>query len=365
MEIKQDPQSIQKVFKSLLQSSSLNEGAEGCLFNLVVYIHDPKRADYFQKIIKTVKTQFPCRVFFIQGDASTTDGILQIQPMSEKTGESNQLSTADQILIRAEGTALTKVYFLLLPLLIPDLPIYLLWGRDPTEEKILLPLLEEYAQRLIFDAETTINVQQFSQNMLQWMEKTSTQVVDINWARIGRWREVLTQIFDNEERVEQLKEVEEICIIYNNCPSKLFRHPDIQAHYLHAWLASRLKWQLQNIETKGEVRELSYKSSQGMHLIVLTPETNASFESEEILGIVINGKNGYTVDLKRIDSDKIQVHTSDQFQCKLPFVLSLPTFGSGRSFMQEIFYEKTSEQYKPLLELVSTITWSTKRDDSK
>lgn len=347
---------IQAEISRLLKASSC-EGARACLFNLIVYTQEPRRTAYFTEMVKIVKKQFPCRIIFITDTPSAKDHYFRIQTSTEKNPDGSGF-ICDQIFIEAAGQDLNRVYFLLLPLFFPDLPIYLVWGQDPTTEYTILPHLQDFATRLIFDAETTKDLQQFSRDMLNRMTSSSIQIVDMNWARIGGWREVLAQIYDSPERFEQLATANEIELFYNNRPSELFIYTEIQAIYLQAWLASRLKWHFLRAEKENESQVLYYQSLQKPRRIRLTPITDAKFEAEEILGMEVQGDNGYECHIKRISADQVQIQASNQFQCELPFALLMPTLRSGRSFMQEIFYQKMSDQYEPMLNLISLIKWN-------
>jgi glucose-6-phosphate dehydrogenase assembly protein OpcA len=357
MEIKQNSPNIQAELNRLLKSQANSEGAKACLFNLIVYTDEPRRTTYFHELVKMIKTQFPCRIIFIQGNPSAKENIFRVHAKTEKNPDGSGFA-CDQIFIEAAGQDVNRVYFLLLPLFIPDLPIYLLWGQDPTTEYTILPHLEHFATRLIFDAEATEDLQQFSRDMLNRMHSSSIQIVDMNWARIGGWRDVLAQIYDSPERFEQLATAHNIELIYNDRPSELFVHLDIQAIYLQAWLASHLEWQFLRAEKENESQVLYYQSNQKERRVQLTPRTDSHFESEEILAMEVKGSNGYEGHIKRISSDQVKVQASNQFQCELPFLLLMPTLRSGRSFMQEIFYQRTSGQYELMLKLISLVKWS-------
>ncbi len=346
---------IQAEISRLLKSQPNNDGAKACLFNLIVYTHEPRRTQYFKGLVKMIMSRFPCRVIFIQGDPSSKTNELKVQVSTEKSQDERGI-VCEQIFIEASGQDINRVYFLLFPLFVPDLPIYLLWGQDPTTEYTILPHLQYFATRLIFDSETTEDLQQFSRDMLNRLNSSPIQIVDMNWARIGGWREVLAHIFDSPERFAQLTEATQIEIIYNNRPSEFFSHPETQAIYLQAWLASRLGWQFKHAEKEGHFQVLYYQSGQMTHQIRLIPKVDLEFESESLLGINIAGGD-YESHLNRIKSDQVQVHSSNQYQCAVPFVLLMPTLRSGRSFMQEIFYQKVSHQYISMLRLISLINW--------
>jgi glucose-6-phosphate dehydrogenase assembly protein OpcA len=260
--------------------------------------------------------------------------------------------SCDQITIEASGSEINKVYFLLLPLFAPDLPIYLLWGQDPTSENSILPHLQSFATRLIVDSEAAEDLQAFTRDILNRMETTSLQVIDMNWGRIGGWREVLAQIFDSKERFRQFTSATKIEIFYNDKINELFVHPNTQALYLQAWIASRLGWNYQQIKIEGSLQIIKYLDDKSVREIHLSPKTSDSFDPEEIIQVNVQGMD-YECRMTRISAEHIKVHASNQYECLLPFTLIMPTLRSGRNLMQEIFYQKMSDHYTPMLELLS------------
>lgn len=356
MQIKENkPPSID--LTHILKESLNCEGSRACLFNLIVYTHEARRTAYFIAMIKMIRKQFPCRIIFITANTSAKNDEFKVSTSLEENSEKSG-GLCDQIFIEASGQYIQRIYFVLFPLFVPDLPIYLLWGEDPTKDYTILPHLENFATRLIFDAEATEDLQQFSRDMLNRMHSSSFQIVDMNWARIEGWREVLAQIFDSPERFDQLAKANSIEIFYNNTPSELFIHPDTQAVYLQAWLASRLKWQFLRVEKEDESLIIHYQSNTQPHSIRLTPAIDSKFESEDILGIEVLGDKGYECHMKRIRSEQVKVQASNQSQCELPFLLLMPTLRSGRNFMQEIFFQKMSDHYESMLHLISLTRWN-------
>lgn len=333
--------------------SSGHKKETSCLFNLIVYTQEPRRTRYFQSLVKMIMKQFSCRVIFIQADPTSEKNSSEIQ-ISQESSHDELGIVCDQIYIKVAGDAINRVYFLLLPLFVPDLPIYLIWGQDPTTEDKILPYLVNFASRLIVDSEVTEDLQVFSKNMQNLMCSSPILTLDMNWTRIGGWREVFAQIFDSKERFEQLASAESIHLIYNSRPNDFSAHLSIQAVYLQAWLTSRLKWQYQKEEEHDQIQVMYYQSEKSTCQIHLIPQINQNFEPEEILEIHVKGPDS-ECNIVRISHNQVQIHASNQYECVLPFVLLLPILRFGRRFVQEIFYQKISDQYAPTLEAISEL----------
>lgn len=340
----------------LMKLETKQDISRACLFNIIIYTHGPERTNYFKEIIKMVAQEFPCHIIFIQTDNSSKDNSLKISVSSKQESNGN-LMVCDQVLIEASGADLERIPYLILPMFIPDLPIYLVWGEDPTIENKLFNLLKDLVKRVIFDSESTSDLTKFAKNILEELEKERLEIVDMNWARIGGWRDVLAQTFDSPERLEQLATAFHINIIYNNLPNKESTHPANRTIYLQAWLASRLNWKFQEVKQGNKETIVCYQQAEGPIAIHLVPETHEAFSHEEIIEIEITGPADYECHLVRTDVQQVRVHSSNQYQCQLPFTLSLPTLQSGRRMMQEVFYHKASSQYPPTLQIISQTSW--------
>jgi hypothetical protein len=321
-----------------------------CLFNLIVYIFDPKQKQYFKQLIQLITDQFPCRLIYIQENESSQQSYLNVIT-SEKEERSGLPS--DQILIEVGGNALSRVLFLILPSLVPDLPIYLLWGKDPISEHPLLSQLQKFSTRFIYDPTFTTDFKVFIQNILSVQENINSSLMDLNWVRIGSWREIMSQVFDSPERLQQLTNARLIKITYNNHSTEIPRHLDIQAIYFQAWLAAQLEWEFEKIEKKKDQWILYYQQPPYSICIILEPQIHENLPFGEIVNIEISDQMNYFCSMER-QADQVVVHCSTAYQCELPFKLLLPNIYSGKNLIQEIFYQKTSEHYKRMLGLLKT-----------
>lgn len=331
--------------------------AKACLFNLIIYTHDARRAAYFKDVIRMVTSMFPCRIIFIWGDEKTKEPYLKVSLANQEEASQGNIN-CDQIFIEVGKEYLNRVPFIILPYIIADLPIYLLWGQDPTTESDILPRLQKYATRLIFDSECSENLQKFSLSMIEKAEKDPIEITDMNWARISGWKEVLIQTFDTPERIEHLSSSKTIKIIYNNRSSDISLHPETQSIYLQSWLATQLKWKIKKIEKEGSNLILYYENMNSKEIIVhLQGQVKENLAAEEILEFEATDQSNFLYSLGRKGNDQIIVHCNTMDRCELPFTLYLPTIWSGRSFMQEIFYKKTSRQYFRMLNLISQLPW--------
>ncbi len=72
----------------------------------------------------------------------------------------------DFIQIEASKQTQSKIPFIILPHLLPDLPLYILWAEDPVQDNPISHEMEKWATRIIFDSEVTDNLPAFARTLL-------------------------------------------------------------------------------------------------------------------------------------------------------------------------------------------------------
>lgn len=325
-----------------------------CLFNLVVYCQDVDRMAYFQQLIQTTIAYFPCCIALIYRCERQNTPIASTTFLSSTPEDSSP--KCEQLLIQASGKDLYQVPFLVLPFIQSDLPLFLIWDCDPTADQAILPALQAHANRLIFDSETIDHLQRFSHHLLAYMQTHTHDIVDLNWTRIGGWREIIGKIFDTQERVEQLRSAREICITYNALENRFFHHSQTQAIYLQAWLAAQLDWPHRFLGTSHGKSEVGY----GHDLIVtLQPAKIEERSPGSIFSLEVIQANGQTVAARRNPgSQQVTVEASSDKSCTLPFTLNLRGTQLSYAVLKEILYLYGSEHYRRMLHILKSQDWN-------
>lgn len=318
---------IEKELARLWEEQKEAKQIRGCLFNLIVYAHQADRAAYFRKKIHSILEKFPCRIIFIEAKPECP---LHVAVSTQATGS----IACDQITITSPFDSLKRIPFIVIPHIVPDLPVYLLWGQDPTEESVVLPPLEQIASRLIFDSECTLNLQKFSQSMLQKMETSSIDFVDMNWALISVWRKALSSIFDTPDKLKRLRTSKKITIAYNCRKTEFFHHYETQALYLKAWLIAQME--LRNVD------------------FVLEPKVHEFHPSGALLIVKVEGADQFEMFLSREKEwSKAVCHICYEETCEMPYYIIMPDLERGFQFMREIFLTKPSVHYRNMLRVLS------------
>lgn len=333
---------------------------KACLFTLIIYANHSKRIQYLQELVDSILDKFPCRIIFIQGDTESETSYFRVKTSNVASGQPGSSIRCDQIVIETSQDQLFRAPFLVIPHIVPDLPLYLLWGQNPFEDQDIFPYFQRYAERVIFDSECADDFHSFCKEMLTNLDTFKMDIMDINWALASNWRDLLAEIFDTPEKLEHLTSSKSIKINYNDPQMSIVQHPEIRALYLQSWLASSLSWNYQSREHFGKSSIISYFGKAHPIVIALSADQRPNLPSGAILSIEINSSSGYSYLIYRKDDlSQIVVHVSSKQACELPFSLALPNVHKGLSFMREIFFGTLGENYRKTLKMVSHLDFKT------
>lgn len=345
---------IEAELTRLWESRHEKDHIKACLCTLVVYSDSQTHMASLQKIVHSFIEKFPCRIIYIQANKSAQENYLHVSVSNAITGKGNVSIACDQISIDASMNYMQRVPFIVLPHLVPDLPIYLLWGVDPTIENDILPQLKKFATRLVFDSSCIDDVHAFSQRMLKLIEsQQKLDFMDINWARLYGWRQALSQVFDTPEKSEQLRRSKEIEIRYNDKKDDCVLHNEIQAIYFQGWIAAQMQWKFISQKKENGVSILNYFNGAENFTIKLIPQMNPDLPTGTLMQVDIATFDDNFFNLSPMANlPKVMVHVSSLDKCELPFTISLPNIKRGSFIIKAILYFETSAHYRHMLQTI-------------
>lgn len=338
-----EPQLI-KIWEGLVKENKMRAS----LFNLIVYnqLQSP-RTDYIRSIVQKVIEKFPCRILFISHDPNAKQTYLKtaVSVVTPKDPEST--IACDHIDFGVAGPDLERVPFLLLPHIIPDLPVYVLWMEDPCKKNPLLMALAKLATRMIFDSESADSLLHFAEKLLA-LRETGIDIADLNWARTEGWRDLITSTFQTAERLKQLHQLCFIQITYNSRETESFCHLKVQAMYLLAWMSSRLKWKL----TKAS-KKLTFQFESNLHKIDahIQPTLWEKLGSGTVVSVELKTVDEHLFQCMRLPQQyhRVGIQISTPEKCDLPYQFVLGQTATGQSLVNEIIKRGTSSHYMEML----------------
>jgi len=343
---------IEAELKKLWEEDKEAHRIKACLFNLILYTEKKELRERFQNFVKSVIERFPCRIIEIYRNGEKGADFLYVEVSNAVSSEGGVAIACDKIGIDFSGKEqMKKVPYLVSPHLVSDLPVYLLWGDDPTRENPILDALLKYSSRLIFLSDCITDIRQFSEKMVKEADRKSYEVMDFNWAMISGWRDVIGQVFKTSEKLKQIARCRTLTITYNAAGSGEAEQPLIQSLYLQAWLAAQLGWKAEKYASSGDIATIGYKKGPKA---TICPGSNKNLPAGAVLGVVVEAEDKTLYSLVRQETHhKVIVHVSTEEVCYLPFSLYLPSLLGGFSFVKELFYESASDHYFNMLQTLS------------
>lgn len=348
------PAKIESELSRIWDSLQGTNKMRACLFNLILYTKKNSRTDYIRAISQKVIEKFPSRVILIAVDDTSTEDYLRtgVSVLSAAKGEYDIV--CDLIEIDVAGQSQERIPFLILPHLLPDLPVYVLWAEDPTQQDAHLLPIENFAQRVIFDSESTDNLPLFAETLLHHHQVSRVDIADLNWARLESWRDLLSTTFYAEDRLEQLQNASKIEITYNAHATTFFCHTQIQSIYLQAWIGCQLGWTLKSTGNIEKQIQFTYQKAQGEVVFLLTPNTNTQLAPGAILSVdlLTEAEEHFSFARNARFPHQVGMEISTPIKCDIPIQFIFAKAESGQSLVKEICHKGSSLHYLNVLKLV-------------
>lgn len=343
-----DPKQIEKKLTDIWRDLKKVGQMRACLFNLILYNPLSKRTDYIKKISQKVLEKFPCRIILINYDPSKESLESSVSVIPQDSKENSVV--CDYIEINSGEKDLERASFLILPHLLPDLPVYMLWGDEIELNNPLYSRLEEFCTRTIFDSECAKDLSMFTKSLVD----IQSNIADLNWGRIESWKNLFVLSFQPCLYLEDLKKAEKISIYYNSYQNDYFKNNKIQALYFHAWLADRLGWEFKSSTKEG----LIYQRNDGKEVIFsLIAKEDSSLKPATIISVKVDSEGEKLFEFLRSDTNENQVlfHVSTKTVCEVPNNFWLDKVHEGQSLVKEIYNKGTSKHYLSMLKTLQKL----------
>lgn len=342
------PVTIEAELNRIWESLEGTNKIRASLFNLIFYTKNTPRSAYIKTIAQSVVEKFPSRVILIT--ANEKEDYLRSEVSVRPIGD--DVAVCEFIEIEVGGKDLERLPFVLLPNLLPDLPIYVIWSEDPQNHSPLFSLLSQVATRMIFDSEGSGSLPQFAKTLTGMHAQNSFDIADLNWARTENWRKLLASTFYTDENLHHLMCCSRIDIFYNALQPPFPSQTEVQALFLQGWVASQLNWKLEKSAREKASISLNYRRPDEKEIQVhLYPEEHKTLKGGAIVSVDIQTDDQCHFSFGRDLKTPHQVHMrfSTLERCDIPLQYLFPKNEAGQSLVKEICHRGTSSHYLRLL----------------
>lgn len=218
---------------------------------LMVYMHDESLPDT-QQVISELASFHPCRALLMAGDKNAPARDIELYVSSfcagQKGSDSRNLC-CEQITLTAQGGFVSELPSAAVPLLVPDLPVFLWWRDQPGAEERVFSQLCVAADRVVIDSADFKDPASDFAALAQFIKRKGDEAVvlsDLNWARLTPWRSSLANFYDVGDYRSELDQITEVQISFVAETPKA-SPVSSQALLIVGWLASRLEWRFTGV----------------------------------------------------------------------------------------------------------------------
>lgn len=219
--------------------------ARASVLNLIVYAEREAHARRAAASIAELALRHPCRAIIVVADRAGSESptpLIEMRCHLPIADGARQVSY-EQILVRAHGHVAERLASAVIPLLVPDLPVFLWWtGTPPTSGRTFGDLVG-LADRLIVDSADAARPEIMLPNLARLCAQARGLfgLTDLNWTRLTPWREIATSFFDVPAWRVFLDGITGVRVGFAVDMDGRDIHPS-QALLFVGWLASRLGW---------------------------------------------------------------------------------------------------------------------------
>ena len=268
--------------------------ARASVLNLVVYAEREVHARRAARTVADLALRHPSRAIVLLGDRGRDGVVASVQlhcHVSESDGAQPVLY--EQILARVRGDFDERVASVVIPLLVPDLPVFLWWTGTPPSDARHLDDLVTLADRFIIDSADFARADRTLPEVAR-LARHRVAITDLNWARLTHWRELIAQFFDVPTWRPFLDGITGIRAGFAVDMDGRDIHPS-QALLLLGWLASRLGWRPIESLAPSEAGGLLFRMSRadGAPIMIrLRPRFERGLDAGDVSGVRIQSAIG-------------------------------------------------------------------------
>ena len=255
-----DVQSVERQLNELWMQSAgasadTDDGAmlRARVLNLMVYLTSENALADVDGLLMDIALVHPCRALVMFADNDGDDSDIEMHVASRcqiGRGASGQHLCCEQVTLHAGGQYAVELPSAAVPLLVTDLPVFLLWLSRPSFEDPVWISLTRAADRIIIDSALCPDPRVDFLNLDRFLSRSQVKgsaparshgLSDLNWARLTPWRTLLAGFYDVPEHVDPLSRLIAVRIDYVSTDASS-KNISSKVLLLAGWLASRLGW---------------------------------------------------------------------------------------------------------------------------
>ena len=254
-----------------------------CLFNFIVFCETDAESVHASEVISTLTSYHPCRaiVLVARPDVATAELSASISAHCHLAGTGRKQVCCEQIAIHASGAGVEHLSAAVLPLLESDLPTVIWWPGNFLKRIDLFRRLVAVADRVIYDTSAWTDPQsQLAALVRRITEHSRCTFIDLSWTRLGLWRRLAADFFDEPKCRTELARIRTVDIVHGRGPGA-----GLRALLYGSWIAAQLNWTVAEAREKIHLSARDDRDATSVGILSITIKTDdATFSIQKNFG---------------------------------------------------------------------------------
>jgi glucose-6-phosphate dehydrogenase assembly protein OpcA len=222
------------------------------VLNLMVHVADEAALEEVNELLGEITSVHPCRALVMLAETEKPDEDIEMFVSAHclsSAGAGGKRLCGEQVTIKARGRFTAELPSASVPLLVPDLPVFLWWRDAPRLHDQTFASLTRASDRVVIDSADFKRPYEQVLELVALLERQRREhaaLSDLNWARLTSWRTLLASFYDVEEYGRALASLKRVRIEYvphTDAPDAVAP----KALILAGWLISRLGWRITSL----------------------------------------------------------------------------------------------------------------------
>ncbi len=217
------------------------------VLTLLAYVESQEAGAETLDLIAQITPENPCRAIVMIAERAANAAALRasISARCRTPSPGEKQVCCETVSIYASGGAVEGLKSLVVPLIIPELPVYLWWRTDHFAPAEYMADILRVADRVLVDSAGYKDAEKGLADLAQQVRRSwgarRLAFSDLNWSRLTPWRELLAHCFDFPQATDCLRRISRVRIEWIADGSAQPR-AGAAPYLLAAWLAGRLGW---------------------------------------------------------------------------------------------------------------------------
>ncbi len=229
------------------EDESSSPVVRACSLNFILVTEDQSGVDALADMVGEVTLEHPARIFLVVAERGSPVPAFEawISARCSLPVPGGKQVCCEQITLNARGTDAGKIPSVITSLLVPDVPVVVLWMAKVDLNDSVLQSLVHIADRVMIDSSADMTPRGALEAWQQCINQSADKVSfgDLAWTHLCEWRAHLADAFQPSGLRSHLLELNTVNVKYSSTSHP--KHSGLsQAFLLTGWLAWKLNWVL-------------------------------------------------------------------------------------------------------------------------